>query len=108
MRMFAYYAKWIDNFSSKAGPLLRAETFPLKSDSMDAFVLLKQGLANTCVGAIRDDIPFVVESDASDYATAGILSQEGRPVAFTSRTFNACERRYPAIEKEATRVSNRT
>ena len=66
--MFAYYAKWIDNFSSKAGPLLRAETFPMKGDSMDAFVLLKQELANICLGAIREDVSFVVETDASDYA----------------------------------------
>ena len=102
--MFAYYAKWIDNFSSKAGPLLRAETFPMKGNSMDAFVLLKQELANTCLGAICEDILFVIETDASDYAIALILSQEGRPMAFMSKTLNTCERRYPAIEKEATAI----
>ena len=71
---------------------------------MDAYVLLQQELANTCLGAIRKDILFVVETDASDYAIAGILSQDGRPGAFMSRTLNACERRYPAIEKEATAI----
>ena len=76
----------------------------MKSDSMDAFVLLKQELAYTCLGAIREDVPFVVESDVSDYAIAGILPQERRPEAFMSRTLNACERRYPAMEQEATGI----
>ena len=102
--MFAYYAKLIDNFSSQAGLLLRAETFPLKGDSTDAFILLKQELANACRGAKREDISLVVDSNAYDYAIAGILSQEGRPVAFMSRTLNACEQRYPTIEKEGTAI----
>ena len=39
--MFAYNAKWINNISSKAGPLLKPKAFPLKGDNIDAFVLLK-------------------------------------------------------------------
>ena len=45
--------------------------------------------------------PFAIESDASDYVVAAILSQGGRPVAYMSRTLNTLEKNYPAIEKEA-------
>ena len=102
--MFAYYAKWIDNFSFKARPLLKTENFPLNNEALQSFQLLKQELANASLGCICEDVPFTVESDASDYAVAAVLSQAGRPVAFMSRTLNASERRYPAIEKEATAI----
>jgi len=48
-----------------------------------------------------DDLPFEVETDTSYFALEAILSQDGRPVAFMSRTLASCERRYPAVEKEA-------
>ena len=44
------------------------------------------------------------KSDASDFALAAVLSQDGRPVAFMSRTLSACEKRYSAVEKEATAI----
>ena len=56
------------------------------------------------MGAIKDDLPFEVETDASDYAIAATLSQNGRPVAYFSGTLNKTEKCYPAIEKEATAV----
>ena len=102
--MFAYYARWIQNFSAKAGPLLKADNYPLEKEVQDAFTLLKHDLASASLTCIREDMPFEIESDASDYAIGAILSQGGRPVAFMSRTLNACERNYPIIEKEATAV----
>ncbi|KAL0409742.1 UNVERIFIED_CONTAM: Transposon Tf2-11 polyprotein [Sesamum radiatum] len=44
--------------------------------------------------------PFVVETDASDFALGGVLMQDGHPVAFESRKFKDAERRYSAHEKE--------
>ena len=102
--MFAYYAKWIENFSAKAAPLIKAEKFPLEENALESFQMLKENLINANLGCIHHDMPFTIESDASDYAIAAILSQRGRPVAFLSRMLNACERKYPTIEKEATAV----
>jgi RNase H-like domain found in reverse transcriptase len=51
------------------------------------------------------DVPIVVETDASDYAIAGILSivcpdSELRPVAYYSRTLSAPELNYDTHDKE--------
>jgi len=98
--MFSYYSKWICKFSEKTSPLLHAFTFPLDDDALNSFQRLKDDLAKACFGAIADDLPFKVETDTSYFALAAILSQDGRPVAFMSRTLASCERRYPAVEKE--------
>ena len=79
--MFAYYASWIPNFSQKARPLL-----------------------NDSLGAIQAGVPFELDTDASDNAIAAVLSQGGRPAAFMSRTLSHGDKRYPAVEKEATAV----
>ena len=71
---------------------------------MKAFNLLKSDLGEASLGAIGDDLPFKVETDASDHAIAAILSQNGRPVAYFSRRLNAGEKKYPAIEKDATAI----
>ncbi|KAL0411014.1 UNVERIFIED_CONTAM: Transposon Tf2-11 polyprotein [Sesamum latifolium] len=44
--------------------------------------------------------PFVVETDASDFALGGVLVQDGHPVAFESRKLKDVERRYSVHEKE--------
>jgi len=70
--------------------------------SKEVFYL--RALARAVLGAIRHGVPFSVETDVSDHVLALILSQDGRPVAYMSRTLSACERRYPAVEKEATAI----
>ena len=102
--MFAYYSRWIQDFSRKARPLLQSTEFPLPQSALDAFAELKQELLQASLGSIREDVTFEVECDASDYAVAAILSQGGRPVAYMSRTLSKCEQNYPAVEKEATAV----
>ncbi|KAL2230038.1 UNVERIFIED_CONTAM: Transposon Tf2-11 polyprotein [Sesamum indicum] len=44
--------------------------------------------------------PFVVETNASDFALGGVLMQDGHPVAFESRKLKDVERRYSVHEKE--------
>ncbi|XP_059045822.1 uncharacterized protein LOC131841533 [Achroia grisella] len=102
--MFAHYAKWIPKFSYKIQPFVNHNTFPLTEDAIKAFEDLKIEIAKSTVAAIESGIQMTVETDASDYAIAATLSQEGRPVAFFSRTLSATERGHPAIEKEASAI----
>ena len=102
--MFSCYAKWIPRFSNTAGPLLRPAKLPLDGEVLAAFDDLKKLLSNACLTTIQNGVAFEVETDASDYAIAAILSQGGRPVAFMSRALHSCEKHYSAVEKEATAV----
>jgi len=102
--MFAYYARWIPNFSQKARPLLLTYHFPISPEAERAFAELKSDLGKASLGDIQVGVPFELGTDASDNAVAAVLSQGGRPVAFMSRTLNHYEKRYPAVEKEATAV----
>jgi len=98
--LFAYYAKWIVDFSSKIRPL--AETkFPVSQLAAESFEALKKELERVSLASIDEEERFQVETDASDVAVSATLNQRGRPVAFFSRTLNPCQRGYPAAEKEA-------
>ena len=99
--MFAYYSKWIRNFSDKAFLLIHNQTFPLPQNVKETFNLLKKELENAVLLTVEPEIPFVVETDASDVAIAATLNQCGRPVAFFSRTLSPSERKHATVEKEA-------
>ena len=100
--MFAYYSKWIKGFSDKIAPLVRDQEFPVSDQCREHF--LKSDVENSVVTAIDEQKPFELETDASDIAIAAVLNQDGRPVAFFSRTLQEAERKYPAVEKEACAV----
>lgn len=80
--MFAHYAKWIPNFSTKIQPLASNEIFPLSENSLETFKSIKAEIAKSAVTIIDNKTQLTVETDASDYAIAATLSQEGRPIAF--------------------------
>ena len=91
--MFAYYAKWIKDFSFKIKPLTE--------DLLLSFNSLKEDRAKAYVFAIDEHVPFVVETDATDIAISATLNQDGRPVAFDSRMLSKSEIHYVPVEKEA-------
>ena len=100
MGTFAYYSRWISGFSEKIHPLVDTKRFPMSRLARESFEKIKD-IVHAAVSAIDPDIPFVVETDASDHAVAATLSQGGRPVAFFSRTLSACKQHHSSIEKEA-------
>ena len=58
--MFAYYSKWIKQFSDNIRTLNKAETFPLPDNAISAFNELKQELANVTLMSIDENIPFLL------------------------------------------------
>ena len=106
--MFAYYSKWIKQFSDKIRPLNKAETFPLPDNAISAFNELKQELANVTLMSIDENIPFVIETDASDFSISATLNEDGHPVAFHSRTLQGSELSHSSIEKEAQAIVEAT
>ena len=96
-----YYSKWIPRFSDKIAPLIKADEFPLNPKAVQAFEKLKLDIKHSVVATIDESKPFEVETDASDNTVAGVLNQEGRPVASYSRTLHKSEQNQPIVEKEA-------
>lgn len=102
--MFAYYAQWIPRFSDKIRSLVTASKFPVNAEVVDAFQQLKQELSNVTLEAVDDDLPFTLETDASEVAISATLNQNHKPVAFYSRTLNKSEMQHSSVEKEAAAI----
>ena len=101
LSMFAHYSKWIPKFSKKIRLLITNETFPINDNVLRVFEALKKEITNAVVVAVDENVPFTIETDASEFSIAAQLTQGGRPVAFFSRTLNSSERQHSAVEKEA-------
>ena len=99
--LFSYYYQWIPEFSNRIKPLTSCKSFPLSPEAVTTFDSLKKIVEEAFIAAIDETIPFEVETDASDVALAATLSQDGRPVAFLSRSLQGSELKHAAIEKEA-------
>ena len=57
------------------------------------------------MGAINESIPFEVEIDAKEVTLAATLDQNGRPVAFFSRTIQDSELKHTSVEKETQAIT---
>ena len=105
-----FYCRFIFNYSDIVIPLTRLtrKDIPWKFDSscQDAFNSLKKVFTSAPILTHWiPDAQLIVETDASDYALAAILSvvnedNEVHPVAFHSRTFTAVELNYDTHDKE--------
>ena len=108
-----YYRKFIKGFSAIAGPLselTRKENdkyiaFKWTDREQQAFESLQRALSSAPVLIIPDpNLPYVVRTDASNYAVGGTLSQDHgkglQPVAFFSKKLSPAERNYPVHEQE--------
>ena len=102
--LYVYYAKWIPDFSDKITALTNANVFPLSPTPLAAFNTLMKELERTSLNSIDESLLFVVECDASEVAVSATLNQDGRPVAFMSRTLENSELHYPPVEKEVTAI----
>lgn len=103
--MANYYRKFIPEFSITSIPLnslTRKNTpFEWNSDCENAFVKLKNQLASPTTLAFPDFTQeFTLTVDASLLGCGAVLSQEGRPIAFASKSFSRADRNKSTIEQE--------
>ena len=61
---------------------------------------MKNKLANAILQPINKAVWFTVKTDASDFTIAATLNQNGKQVAFHTRTLLTSEQRHSAMEKE--------
>ncbi|KAJ9533200.1 hypothetical protein QJQ45_018307, partial [Haematococcus lacustris] len=105
-----YFRRFISNFSSLAAPLtnLTSKQVAAAYDwehfggaELEAFNALKEALCSAPVLGLPDfSKPFVVCTDASLVGTGGVLMQDGRPIAYTSKKMSPTEARYATGEQE--------
>lgn len=109
--LLGYYRKFIKDYSKLAYPMTKYLKKDKDVDINDpqyvlAFEKCKILLTTDPILAHPDyDKPFVLTTDASNYAIGAVLSQindgKDHPVAFASRTLNKHETNYSTTEKEA-------
>ena len=100
-----YYRKFVRNFSKISRPLIELTKKDTKFHWTDAhtnsFETLKQKLCEAPI--LRYplfDKPFTLTTDASNEGLGAVLSQEGHPCCYISRTLNPPEKNYSTTEKE--------
>src|SRR5712664_1710078 len=106
-----FYCRFIVGFSDIVIPLIhltcKDTPFSWDPDNMKAFKALKHAFTMAPILAhFNPDNPIVVETDASDYAIAAIISQispddgDIHPIAFYSHSMQPAELNYEIYNKE--------
>ena len=105
-----YYRRFVQGFAELAEPLTlltgNHEVWRWAKPQEQAFQDLKNRLCNAPLLVYADpNRPYILQTDASDYAVGAVLSQRQqdgteRPIAFWSHKLNQAEFNYSATEKE--------
>ena len=115
LRFTNFYHHFIPEYSKITVPLMRLTRkdalWNFDAKCRNAFNALKSAFTTAPILAhYTPDAQLVVETDASDYAIAAILSQwqngELHPLAFFSRTMTATELNYNVHDKELLAISS--
>ncbi|XP_059076725.1 uncharacterized protein LOC131875989 [Cryptomeria japonica] len=103
----SFYRKFIGNFSGICAPLIdtikggRKCLFVWTNEASRSFETLKRKIAEIPTFGLLDfHKVFVVECDSSNRAIGGVLSQEGRPVAFFTENSNEAKQKYSTYDLE--------
>jgi len=104
-----YYRRFIEKYSQIAKPmttlLKKGQPFEWTTECQTAFETLVQRLVTAPILQYPNfEEPFILTTDASQYAIGSILSQgeigHDLPIAYASRTLNKAEQNYSTTEKE--------
>jgi hypothetical protein len=82
-----------------SGPI--ATPFTWGPSQQQAFDTIRSAIAKDVLLRYPDhNLPFEIETDASDYQLGSVIKQQGMPVAFFSRKLSPAELNYTTMEKE--------
>ena len=107
--MTGYYRRFIAGYADIARPLHKLTgkkvDFTWDTDTHASFEKLKQRLVEAPIlGYPEPDLPYIVDTDASNEASGGVISQiqngRERPIAYFSKTFSTEERNYCVTRRE--------
>ena len=101
-----YMAKFVPKLSTIAEPLRRLthkdSVFEWSEERDRAVTQIKAVLCSAPVLQYYDvKKETTIECDSSEHGLGAVITQEGKPVAYASRTLTSTERNYAQIEKEA-------
>ena len=110
--MCSFYRTYVPRFSEIALPLTnltkndQPNTVTFARKHRDAFLMLKKRLCESVdLHSPCGDKPFIIHTDASDFAAGACLSQiideVDAPISFVSAKFTDVQQRWSTIEKEA-------
>ena len=109
--MVTYYGKFLPNLATVLSPLYRLLRHSVSwcwgTKQARAFSRVKKLLqSNRVLTHFDDQLPLLLECDASPYGLGAVLSHRmpdgmERPVCFTSRTLTKAEQNYSHLDKEA-------
>jgi hypothetical protein len=99
-----YYRNFVKHYGLIAKPLtqlLKKKQFQWGSEAEEAFKSLKQAMSSTPVLALPDfNVPFIVETDASDMGVGAVLMQKDQPIALLNKALGPVHKKLSIYEKE--------
>lgn len=107
--LVSWYRRFVPNFSTIVAPLAelrrKNKIFVWDSNCEQALTKIKEYLVTDSVLACPNfELPFTIQTDASDYGLGAILSQEQdgaeKVICYLNRSLNKNERKYSTTEKE--------
>lgn len=104
-----YYRRFVPQYANIARPLTKllgkGISFTWSPEAAQAFDTLRQGLMEAPILGYPDpQLPYILDTDASNHAMGAVLSQVQtgveRPIAYYSKTFSTEERNYCVTRRE--------